>query len=144
MNGRGREIVVVIERRKIGVLCVQETRWKGQKVRELGKRYELHYMGVDNRRNGVGIVLSQEMKEIVKQVSMAFDRLIWIKNDVGVATVNVVCVYVPQVGCTDEEKDEFWVLLCEVTRKIPNEEVLWIAGDLNGHIGGKDLDEGVI
>ena len=63
------------------VLCVQETRWKGQKVRELG-RYELHYMGVDNRRNGIGIVLSQEMKEIVIQVSMEFDRLIWTKIDV--------------------------------------------------------------
>ena len=48
------------------------------------------------------------------------------------------------MGCTDEEKDEFWDLLCEVTRKIPYEEVLWIAGDLNGHIGGKSLGEGVI
>ena len=101
-------------------------------------------MGVDNRRNGVGIVLSQEMKERVIQVSRECDRLIWLKIDLGVAAVNVVCVYAPQVGCTDEEKDEFWDLLCEVTRKIPYEEVLWIAGDLNGHIGGKSLDEGVI
>ena len=29
-------------------------------------------------------------------------------------------------------------------RKIPNEEVLWITGNLNGHIGGKSLNEGVI
>ena len=50
----------------------------------------------------------------------------------------------PQVECTDKEKDGFWDLLCEVTRKIPNEEILWIAGDLNGHIGGKNLGEGVI
>ena len=97
-----------------------------------------------DRRNGVGIVLSPEMKERVIQVSRESDRLIWFKIDVGVATVNVVCVYAPQVGCTDEEKDEFWDHLCEVTRKMPNEEVLWIAGDLNGHIGGKNLEEGVI
>ena len=144
MTGRGREVVDVMERRRIDVLCVQETRWKGQKARELGEGYKLYYMGVDNRRNGVGIVLSPEMKERVIQVSRECDRLIWLKIDLGVAAVNVVCVYAPQVGCTDEEKDEFWDLLCEVTRKIPYEEVLWIAGDLNGHIGGKSLDEGVI
>ena len=147
MTGRGREVVDTMERRKTDVLCVQETGWKGQKARELGEGYKLYYMGVDTRRNGVGIVLSPERKERVIQVSRESDRLIWLKIDVGVATVatvNVVCVYAPQVGCTDEEKDEFWDHLCEVTRRIPNEEVLWIAGDLNGHIGGKNLEEGVI
>ena len=136
--------MAAMERRKIDVLCVQETRWKGQKARELGEGYKLYYMGVDNRRNGVGIVLSPEMRERVIQVSRESDRFIWLKIDVGVATLNVVCVYAQQVGCTGEEKDEFWGPLCEVTRRIPNEEVLWIAGDLNGHIGGKNLEEGVI
>ena len=37
MTGRGREVVDVMERQRIDVLCVQETRWKGQKARELGK-----------------------------------------------------------------------------------------------------------
>ena len=35
----GRGIVDVMERRKIDVLCVQETRWKGQKARELWEGY---------------------------------------------------------------------------------------------------------
>ena len=29
MTGRGRELADLMERRKVGVLCVQETRWKG-------------------------------------------------------------------------------------------------------------------
>ena len=29
MTGRGREVADLMERRKVGVLCVQETRWKG-------------------------------------------------------------------------------------------------------------------
>ena len=49
-------------------------------------------MGVDNRRNGLGIVLSPEMKERVVQVSRECDRLIWLKIYMGVAAVNVVCV----------------------------------------------------
>ena len=71
-------------------------------------------------RNRVGVVLSPEMKERVKQVSRQFGRLIWLKIDVGVAAVTVVCVYAAQVGCADEEKDDFSYLLCEGTRKIPN------------------------
>ena len=31
MTGRGRELADMMERRKVGVLCVQETRWKGNK-----------------------------------------------------------------------------------------------------------------
>ena len=34
MTGRGRELADLMERRKVGVLCVQETRWKGNKARE--------------------------------------------------------------------------------------------------------------
>ena len=41
----------------MGVLCVQETRWKGNKARELGGDCKLFYSGADERRiNGVGIV----------------------------------------------------------------------------------------
>ena len=33
VTGRGRELVDLMERRKAGVLCVQETRWKGDKTK---------------------------------------------------------------------------------------------------------------
>ena len=60
MTGRGRELADMMERMKVGVLCVQETRWKGNKARELGGDYKLFYSGADERgRNGVGIVLSK-------------------------------------------------------------------------------------
>ena len=35
--------------RKVGVLCVQETRWKGNKVRELGGDAKLFYSGGDEK-----------------------------------------------------------------------------------------------
>ena len=64
MTGRGRELVDLMERRKLGVLCVQETRWKGNKARELGEGYKLFYSGANEEgRNGVGIILSKELKE---------------------------------------------------------------------------------
>ena len=60
MTGRGRELADMMERRKVGVLCVQETRWKGNKTRELGGDCNLFYCGANERGiTGVGIVLSK-------------------------------------------------------------------------------------
>ena len=57
MQGRGRELADLRERRKAGVLCVQETRWKRNKARELCGDCKVLYSGADERgKNGVGIV----------------------------------------------------------------------------------------
>lgn len=62
MTGRGREVVDLI-RRKIQILCVQETRWTGNKARTLGDGYKLIYSGAESRgRNGFGIVLDSELQ----------------------------------------------------------------------------------
>ena len=34
MTGRGRDLADLMERRKVGVLCVQETIWKGDNAKE--------------------------------------------------------------------------------------------------------------
>ena len=36
---------------------MQETKWKGSKARSIGDGFKLLYHGVDDRRNGVGIIL---------------------------------------------------------------------------------------
>ena len=41
MTGRGREIVDVMMRRRVGILCVQGTKWKGNCSRQLGSGYKL-------------------------------------------------------------------------------------------------------
>ena len=35
MTDRGQEVVDFMERRKVNIMCVQETKWKGSKVKEL-------------------------------------------------------------------------------------------------------------
>ena len=76
MTGRGREVVDMMKRRKVDILCVQETKWKGSKAREMGDGYKLYYTGEDGRRNGVGIVLSPELKGGVLQVNRESDRIV--------------------------------------------------------------------
>ena len=114
LTGRSMELVDMMERRKINVLCLQETKWKGQKAREMDNGYKLYYNGVDGRRNGVGIVLDPELKKGVLSVSRESDRLIWIKMEINKVLVNVISAYAPQQGCDEEEKEEFWDLMDEV------------------------------
>lgn len=100
MTGRGREVADLMERRKINVLCVQETRWKGNKARELGGGYKLVYSGADERgRNGVGVVLDPQTKEEMVEVVRKNSRIIRIKLVYGREVINVISAYAPQVGC---------------------------------------------
>ncbi|KAK3553897.1 hypothetical protein QTP70_012727 [Hemibagrus guttatus] len=115
-KGKGRELADVMERRKVDILCVQETRWKGSKARSIGAGFKLFYYGVDSKRNGVGVVLKEE----------------FVRN-------------VLEVGCELEEKERFWSELDEVMESIPTSERVVIGADFNGHVGeGNTGDEEVM
>ena len=40
------------------VLCVQETKWKGDRAREMADGYKMLNAGGDGRSNGVGIIMT--------------------------------------------------------------------------------------
>ena len=50
----------MMQRRKVDIQCVQETRWKGSKAKCLGAGCKLFYHGVDGKRSGVGVNLEEE------------------------------------------------------------------------------------
>ena len=41
MTGKGREVADLMERRGVDILCVQETRWKGERARCIGGGYKM-------------------------------------------------------------------------------------------------------
>ena len=58
----------MMEGRNVDILCLQETKWKGSKARNIGSRCKLFYKGSDGRRNGIGIVVREELPESVLEV----------------------------------------------------------------------------
>ena len=97
MAGRGRELANLMERGKVRVLCVQETRWKGDKAKELGGGCKLIRSGANKKgRNGVGIVLSKDLKEDLISVSKRSDGVMSIKLGVEETLVNIICAYAPK------------------------------------------------
>ncbi|KAK3526392.1 hypothetical protein QTP70_025421, partial [Hemibagrus guttatus] len=144
-SGKGRELADVMERRKVDILCVQETRWKGSKARSIGAGFKLFYYGVDSKRNGVGVVLKEEFVRNVLEVKTVSDRVMSLKLEIKGVMLNDVSGYAPQVGCELEEKERFWIELDEVKESIPTGKRVVIGADFNGHVGeGNTGDEEVM
>ena len=74
MTGRGRELADMMERRNVDLLCLQETKWKGSKARNIGGGGKLYYNGADGRRNGIGIVVREELVESVLEVVLGSNQ----------------------------------------------------------------------
>nr|XP_027210414.1 craniofacial development protein 2-like [Penaeus vannamei] len=133
MTGRGQKIVDLMNRRRININCVQETKWKGCKAREIGNGFKFFYNGRDGKCNGVGIILNDDIKKGVLSVKRQSDRIIWMRVDLEGEIVNIMSAYAPQMDY--DEYLEYYL------REIPKSERLWI-GDFNGHCGsnnrGKD------
>ncbi|KAK3527989.1 hypothetical protein QTP86_013101 [Hemibagrus guttatus] len=144
MTEKGRELADMMERRKVDILCLQETRWKGSKALSIGAGFKLFYYGVDSKRNGVGVVLKEEFVRNVLEVKRVSDRVMSLKLEIEGVMLNV-SGYAPQVGCELEEKEKFWSELDEVMESIPTGERVVIGADFNGHVGeGNTGDEEVM
>ncbi|KAI5093469.1 hypothetical protein C0J45_16607 [Silurus meridionalis] len=145
MMGKGREVADMMERRKVDVLCVQETKWKGSKARNIGGGFKLFYHGVDGKRNGVGAILKEEYSKSVVEVKRVSDRVMIVKVEVEGMMINVISAYAPQVGSEMEEKERFWSELDEEVDGVPRKERLVIGADFNRHVGeGNRGDEEVM
>ena len=100
LTGKAAEIVDVLKKRRVEIACVQETKWKGEKAKELIEGFKVIYVGESSKRNGVGIILKSEWKDKVVQVVRVSDRLIRVQLATGDGVVNVISGYAPQVGCS--------------------------------------------
>jgi len=83
--------------------CIQETKWVGAKAREVDG-YKLWYSGSSKVRNGVGILVVKELVDFVVEVRRKSDRIMAIKVVVRSEILNMVSVYVLQIGLPDDIK----------------------------------------
>ncbi|XP_071677275.1 uncharacterized protein [Lolium perenne] len=140
LTGKLRELVDTAVRRRVDVLCIQETKWKGQKANEVEDTgFKLWYTGTTSNKNGVGILVNKSLNDGVVDIKRQGDRMILVKLVVGDLVLNVISAYAPQVGHNESTKREFWEGLEDLVRRVPIGEKLFIGGDLNGHVGTSNI-----
>ena len=137
ITGSGRELADMMERRNVDILCIQETKWKGSKARNIGGGCKIFYNGADGRKNGIWIVVREELTKNVLEVKRVSDM----KLEVNGSILNIVSAYAPQVNNSMEEKNDFWEDLDGLIESISKEERIVLGTDLNGHVGEGNIGD---
>ena len=132
LTGKLRELVDAAIRRRVNILCVQETKWKGQKAKKVEDTgFKLWYTGATPGRNDVGILIDRSFKDGVVEVRRQCDWIILIRMVVGDSALNLISAYAPQVGFSKSTKIQFWEDLDSMVSTVPTSEKLFIGGDLS-------------
>ncbi|KAM1129870.1 hypothetical protein ACFX19_045301 [Malus domestica] len=80
LTGKSMEVVEVMVRRRINIMCLQETKWVGRKAKDLeNSGFKLWYSGTNRTRNGVGIIVDKTLTQDVVDVKRVGDRIMAIK-----------------------------------------------------------------
>ena len=123
LQGKSIELVKILRKRRINIACVQETKWVGYKARDVDG-YKLWFSGSERRRNGVGILVDEELRGQVVEVKRINDRLMTIKLVIRGFTLNVCSAYAPQVGSEGRRRCGFgrhwrrWLEACLARRRL--------------------------
>ena len=141
MTGRRRELADIMEQRNVDILCLQKTNWKGNKASNIGRRCKLFYNGADGRRNGIEIVVREELVESVLKVKRVSDRLIAMKLEEKGSILNIVSTYASHVNNSMEEKNNFWEDLDGLIESVSKEERIILGAYLNGHVGEGNIGD---
>ena len=131
----------MIEQRNVDILCLQETKWKGSKARNIGGGCKLFYNRADGRKNGIKIMVREELAKSVLEVKRVSDRLMAMKLEIKGSILNIVSAYAPQVKNSMEEKNDFWEDLDGLIESISKEERMILGADLNGHVGKGNIGD---
>ena len=78
LTGRAGELVEVLAERRMDVVCVQETRWRGSGCRffgATGRRYKLFWMGSKAKSDGVRISVAEKWVDGVVSVERHSERV---------------------------------------------------------------------
>jgi exonuclease III len=128
-------------RQRVNILCVQETKWKGQKAKKVEDTgFKLWCTGTTSTKNDVGIVLDKRLKDGVVDIKRQGDKIILVKLLIADLVSNVISAYVaPQIGLDESVKMQFWEELDALVSSVPVSEKLFI-GDLNGHVDSIRID----
>ncbi|KAI5628040.1 hypothetical protein C0J50_8278 [Silurus asotus] len=127
MTGKGREVADMVERRKVDMLCVQETKWKG-------------FIMVWMEREMV--CLKEEHSKCLVEVKKDSERVMNVKLEVEEVMFNVIsALLAPQVGYEMEEKETFWSDLGEMAESELSKRRLLVGADFNWHVGEGNIGD---
>ncbi|EYB83793.1 hypothetical protein Y032_0329g2669 [Ancylostoma ceylanicum] len=119
LTGLLHELAAALQRRRIDLCAVQETRWSGSKSTNIGSGFRIVYNGRSGTRSDVGVIVLERFRDSISGVNRFDDRFMKIVIVTLERRKHFFSEYAPQTGCTDQTKNEFWTLIDEKTAAVP-------------------------
>ncbi|XP_071699845.1 uncharacterized protein [Rutidosis leptorrhynchoides] len=106
LTSKSRELLDTLLKSNVDILCVQETRWRGEEAVDIDD-YRLWFSGSRVARNGVGILIGPLYKDNIVGVDRCSNRVMSVRVVIQEETYMVICTYAPHAGLGDDEKVTF-------------------------------------
>ena len=126
----------MFKKRKLDVLALSETKMRG--------KGEVVFGGVGGRRSGVengrakegvAILLSEEIRGCVIEWREVSPRLMWVRLKFGQENWVIVSAYGPGSERDVNERDQFWNELTDCVNNFKDNNNVVVMGDLNARVG---------
>ena len=141
--GKCAQAVAEMNRYKLTLMGMCETRWNGHGETKLQTGETLIYSGKDisdHHEAGVGILLSKTAAKSLLEWEPVSDRIITARFSSRFQKVTLVMCYAPTNTTEEEIKENYYAQLQTVVDKIPNRDMLIIMGDMNAKVGSINTD----
>ena len=124
-----------MKQRNLAIVGISETRLKGKGNKLIHDNNRLIWSGSANGRHGVAIILSEDLADRISNVKSVNERILCVTLKIKTQHLNIIQVYAPQQGLSEQVKDEFFTKLEQTVDSLAHRENTIVMGDLNGHIG---------
>jgi exonuclease III len=138
MEGKLIRLSQIMENYKIELLAIQETKQTGIFIKEMGE-YLFFNSGNENRKLGVGFLVSKKLQSEITEFKAVTNRLCKIRMRGRYRKISIINVHCPTEEKEYEEKEKFYEEIEKVYNGIPKYDVKMIIGDFNAKIGKEEI-----
>jgi hypothetical protein len=129
---------------KLELLAIQETRWLGQGIYDY-KGYTIFYSGKScgSHELGTAFIVSKKLRNNVIDFWPTKERICTLLMKTKFHNMWIINAHGPTEDKADEIKDDFYQTLENTYNALPQNDIIFIVGDLNARIGKEEIHKGI-
>lgn len=138
MNRAGalRSLLLELERYKVKIAALQETRWNNKDISDVRTHTILSSGSTTGTRQfGVAFVVDKSLKPQILDFQPISERLCTLRIKTKFRNISIINAHAPTEEKSEEEKDEFYQNLMRIFDHIPSNDIKMMLGDFNAKIG---------